>query len=326
MLEQVAAFTGATDGSGAVVDAEAVEAAFGASGRSYARGIVAAVMANDAATSLRLIDDASEAGTDMQVLLRGIIAEYRNLLVARLNPELLERDLSAADAQAVAATAQATPQPKIVRGLRVFSDAFAAARTTNARLELETAILRLVVAGEDPSLDALAARVALLEGAAPKAVDANGRPAGVAPAAQATSSTDGPQGAGSGHPESADVMLQRVRSLWQSIRTRAEGERAPLRAPLSRATVESVESDVLTIRLVDSSMESYVKEHAAIIERAIADALGVPLRLRVRVERAQARSAHRAAPQATDPGGPQKDGDADLLDYAIKKIGRSERR
>jgi hypothetical protein len=34
----------------------------------------------------------------------------------------------------------------------------------NPRLEIETAVLRLTLQGEDPSLDALAARVALLEG------------------------------------------------------------------------------------------------------------------------------------------------------------------
>jgi DNA polymerase-3 subunit gamma/tau len=323
MLEQVAAFTGAGEGSsGPVVDVEAVEAAFGASGRSYARGVVAAVMANDAATSLRFIDEASESGTDMQVLLRGVLAEYRNLLVARLNPELLARDLSQADADAVVAAAAATPQPRIVRGLRVFADAFAAARTTNARLELETAVLRLVVQGEDTSLEALATRVALLEGHAPEAAAETEPEAAKRAPARADVRTQEPA---DGQATAPEVMLQRVRSLWQSIRTRAEGERAPLRAPLSRATVESVEGDTLTIRLVDSSMESYVREHAGIIERAVADALGIPLRLRVRVDRTQARSAHRAAPTSASPEGAANDGDAGLLEYAIKRIGGTER-
>jgi DNA polymerase-3 subunit gamma/tau len=328
MLEQVAAF------SGGPVDAASVDAAFGASGRSYARAIVSAVMNDDAATSLQLIDDASEAGSDMQGLLRGILAEYRNLLVARLNRELLARDLSPADAEAVAAAARATPQPRIVRGLRVFGDAFAAARTTNPRLELETAVLRLVVQGEDPSLEALSTRVALLEqGGARSTPDAEvpSQPESEPASTQATGlraertapASDGGDGV------APELTLQRVRSLWRSIRTRAEGDRVPLRAPLSRASVEALEADVLTIRLVDASMESYVRDHAAIIERAIADVLGAPLRLRVRVDRQQPRSAHRAAPEtaSAESGSAEPDaGELDLLDYAVKRIGRMERR
>lgn len=333
MLEQVAAF------SGGPVDAAAVDAAFGASGRSYARAIVAAVLNDDAATSLQLIDDASEAGTDMQGLLRGVLAEYRNLLVARLNRELLARDLSPADAEALAVVARATPQPRIVRGVRVFSDAFAAARTTNPRLELETAVMRLVVQGEDPSLEALATRVALLEAAGPSRLRAPeiSRPAEVereveplappAPAPRAEPSVVD-EGGGDGAAV-AELTLQRVRSLWQSIRTRAEGDRVPLRAPLSRASVDALEGDVLTIRLVDTSMESYVRDHAAIIERAIADVLGVRLRLRVRVDRQQSRSAHRAMPATADAESGALEPDAgglDLLNYATQRIGRTERR
>lgn len=325
MLEQVAAF------SGGPVDANDVDAAFGASGRTYARAIVAAVMAEDAAESLRLIDDASEAGTDMQGLLRGVLAEYRNLLVARLNPDLLARDLSPADAETVASAARATPQPRIVRGLRVFGDAFAAARTTNPRLELETAVLRLVVQGEDPSLEALSTRVTLLErGEERRPAEAAAVAPPPAPAAATAALEEAPPGPnGADGAASPELTLQRVRSLWQNIRTRAEGERPPLRAPLSRVTVEALDGGTLTVRSADASMESYIRDHAAIVERAIADVLGVQLRLRVRVDHQQPRSAHRAAPQ---PDGARAEsdeagaGELDLLDYAIRRIGRTERR
>ena len=54
----------------------------------------------------------------MRLLLQGTLEGYRNLLVARLNPSLLSRDLSAPDAEAAVAAAAATPQAQIVRGLR----------------------------------------------------------------------------------------------------------------------------------------------------------------------------------------------------------------
>ncbi|HEX3469165.1 MAG TPA: DNA polymerase III subunit gamma/tau, partial [Candidatus Elarobacter sp.] len=170
MLEQVAAFAGGP------VDASTVDAAFGQTGRAFARVLRDAVLAGDAAASLRVIDEASDAGADMSGLIRGTIGEFRHLLVARVNPELLARDLAEDDARATVERAESTPQARLVRALRLLADALGAARTSgNARLELESTVLRLVLQGEDPSLDALAARVAALEGGEPS------RPRAVAP-------------------------------------------------------------------------------------------------------------------------------------------------
>ncbi len=111
------------------------------------------------------IEEASDAGTDLQVLIRSLIAAFRNLLVARIDPEpararsrargrpaggAASAEVSASDDRARAADASATRSRWRAAG-------------GNARLELETALLRFILAGEDPTLDALAARVALEE-------------------------------------------------------------------------------------------------------------------------------------------------------------------
>jgi DNA polymerase-3 subunit gamma/tau len=159
MLEQVASFAG-----DAAISDQTVSAAFGSSGLVYARALVGHIIAGEAARALRAIDEASDAGVDMHGLIRNCIAEYRNLLVARIDPTMLARDLSAGDASAAGAAAKSTPQIKVIRGLRLMADALAAGKTSgNPRLELEAAMLRLVLQAEDPSIDALAARVALLE-------------------------------------------------------------------------------------------------------------------------------------------------------------------
>jgi DNA polymerase-3 subunit gamma/tau len=188
MLEQVASYAGGH------VDTATVDAAFGATGRQYARALVDAILGAQAAPALRIIDEASDAGADMLGLIRGAIGEYRHLLVARVDCGLLARDLSATDTEAVMILAEATAQPRIVRGLRLLADALAAGRSSgNPRLELETAVLRLIVQGEDPSLEALATRVALLESdatiprRAPAALQVKTRPASAAPASFAAS-------------------------------------------------------------------------------------------------------------------------------------------
>src|SRR6202790_651851 len=96
MLEQAASFAG-----GAPVDGTTVEAAFGTTGRAYARSLVAAILGGDASSALRTIDEASAAGVEMSGLIRAAIGEYRNLLVARIDPELLSTDLAAEDAARV---------------------------------------------------------------------------------------------------------------------------------------------------------------------------------------------------------------------------------
>jgi DNA polymerase-3 subunit gamma/tau len=439
MLEQVASY------AGGAVDTATVEAAFGASGRQYARALVDSVLAAEAARALRIVDEASDAGADMPGLMRGAISEYRNLLVARIDPELLSRDLSNEDAASALALAARTPQPKIVRGLRLLADALAAGRASgNPRLELETAVLRLIVQREDPSLEALATRVALLEAgagaaaapgdgiatsqsqspspseesarvgsgeaaparqnevapvsqnvaaparqneAAPPAQDvvapespreaaaspvarvpasaaagaseaqrhppvseagsepvpapATGTPNAeplplAAPAPPVARNGNGAPGNGpaAGSPPDAVPTLLRVKSLWKQIRLRAEEEAMPLRAPLSRATVDVLAGDLLTITVPDDFNESILRPRLAILERAIAAAVGSPLRVLLRNRTSSNGGASEpAAPAGSTPSAPATskpasaeppDGEIDLLAYAREKIGRTK--
>ena len=329
MLEQVAAFA---DGP---VDAATVDAAFGSSGRQFARALAAAVLENDAAAALRVVDEASDAGIDMFALTRATIGEYRHLLVARINPELLARDLSPADAAAAQAMAARTPQPKVIRGLRLLGDALGAARVSgNPRLELETAVLRLAVLGEDPTLDALATRVQLLEDrlegrepaapspAAPRASPP--RPAPGVSAAPVAPVTSPPADAAPALPVASEPTLQRVRSLWPSVRTRAEGEKMSMRAALSRAIVDELDGKVLTLRLADESMASFLRDNLTILERAVADALGTKLTIAVRVDGAP-RAARPAAVHSAKPAENEPiDTSLGLLEYAKLKFGGTE--
>jgi len=342
MLEQVASYAQGP------IDATTVEAAFGATGRQYARGLVEAVLAGDAATALRIVDEASDAGADMTGLIRGAVAEYRNLLVARIDPQLLARDLSASDAGTVVALAGSVAQPKVVRGLRLLGDALAAGRGSgNPRLELETAVLRLVVQAEDPSLEALATRVALLEtgtsATASAAPAARGIPASANAAAapvreRAVAVTPSPPAADATVPARS---VQQVRSLWDQIRLRAEERYKPMRGMLAQATVDSLEGNALVIGVVDALQESLMRERLPILERAVGDVLGLPLRIVFRTRGGAAPRTPRAASSERAPNPARtatverttsdaseitNNGEADLLAYARQKLGGTERR
>ncbi len=115
MLEQAAAF-GGKEGT---IDTGTIDLAFGSAGREQAAALVDAVLARDASAALRAIEAASDAGADLAVLTRTLVAEFRNVLVARVDPELLARDLAPEDAARAMRIAPDLSQARIVRALRV---------------------------------------------------------------------------------------------------------------------------------------------------------------------------------------------------------------
>ena len=331
MLEQAAAFAG-----GERITPQILDRAFGATGREFAEAVLDATVARDAAGALAAIERASDAVADMHVLTRALIAAFRNALVARVDPDLLARDLAPEDAQRAAERAKVLPQAAGVRALRLLTDAAALARTGgNPRLELETALLRYVLAGEDPTLDALAARVAALEererpDAAPAPVRSPEPVAARDPVAarervaardpEPTAPSEPAKRAPSAPAKAGGVTLQRVRAAWQSVRGKAESEYHPLRGPLSGARVEEVDGDAIVLVARNAVDEAIVRERTALLEAAVADVLGVPMKIALRVE-----STSRAKGSA--PGGVASltaDGSCDdpdaLFSYANERI------
>ncbi len=311
MLEQVVAFAGGP------VDAATVDAAFGQTGREFARRVLGAALSGEVTAALVAIDDASDAGSDMTGLIRGTIAEFRHLLVARINPELLSRDLSADDAAAARDLAVTTPQARLIRGLRLLSDALGAARGSgNARLEIETALLRFMLQHEDPALDALAARVAALEngesaaparaaepaaprprpaGPAARVADppaaAIARPAApAAPVPEARPASAQPQvprlqmPPRNGVAPVAELSLQKLQSLWQNVRTRAVSEKVQVSSVLSQTVVDALDGDTVTLRVPDPPRAEMLKSNLSVVHAAIAGVLGRPLQIRVKIE------------------------------------------
>ena len=329
MLEQVAAFASGP------VDAATVDAAFGQTGRAFARALRDVSLDGGAAEALRIIDEASDAGADMSGLIRSTIAEFRHLLVARVNPELLARDLAEDDARIAAERAAGTPQVRLVRALRLLTDALGAARGSgNARLELESAVLRFVLTPEDPALDALSARLTALEaGLRPsteltRSVTADVRRSVTAAAAapepppqqrQAPAPPPVVADAPAAAPP-AELSLQKLRTLWQNIRTRAEGDKTSLRAALSRAHVAALDGTTLTLRVPDPVNADILKRETATVKKAIADVTGRVLDVRV------ALGAAAMPPESSAGGGGAgvtngegEPGD-DLMRYALEKL------
>lgn len=294
MLEQAAAFA---DGK---ITTQTIDLAFGATGRNYAGTLLDHLVARDANGVLKTIDHASDAGTDMQVLIRSLIAEFRNLLVGRIDGELLSRDLAPEDAERAVARSKQFTQAQIIRALRLLTEALATARSSgHPRLELETALLRYVLASEDNTLDAISARVsALEEGVALRPV-ASAAPLQSQPSPQRQTQLQPRQAQESRPPEPLEapassstesITIQKVRAAWQSIRTKVESEKQSLRVQLSRAVPDSIDGKALVIKLPNSFMVDTLKDHTGLLESAIDEVLGTPLRVTFKVDGAAPRT------------------------------------
>jgi DNA polymerase-3 subunit gamma/tau len=321
MLEQLAAFS-----AGQTATTGTLDLAFGATGREFAATLVDAIVAGDATAALGAVEAASDAGADLTVLTRSLIAGFRHLLVARVDADLLATDLAPEDAQRAVRQAAGLSQAMLLRALRIFGEALSLGRSGgNARLELETALLRFVLAGEDPTLDALGARLATLEERLGSAAPTEERLATAAPPEQSP-----PSNVVTGVEVEKEIVppldtpalsLQKVRAAWQSIRSKIESERQPLRAPLSRAAIESLESNAIVLRLPDSWSAESLRGHTKIIEAAIAEVLGVPLRVTLRVDSNSGRSKPQAPAGVTEARPVSKADDPDaLFDYANERI------
>ncbi len=344
MLEQAAAFA---DGP---ISPATLDLAFGNTGRNFAAQLVEAALARDAARTLSIIEDASDSGTDMLVLMRSLIASFRNLLVARVDPALLARDLAPEDAEQATARAQGVAQATLVRALRILSDAATLARTGGTpRLELETALLRFVLAGEDPTLDALSARLAALEEGTPRPAAATAaapsaparattRPAipeparepaaadlpvaePVAPEPVASEPPPPPAAKPPAQPKGSLPTLQQVRAAWQNIRGKVESERQSLGAPLSRAAVDAIEGNAVVLRLPDSLNVNILRDHLRLLEAAIEDVLGASLKVTLRVGEpgGTARAKVEESVRAPDADAGDEDAQA-LFKYANERI------
>ncbi len=117
-----------------------------------------------------------------------------------------------------------------------------------------------------------------------------------------------------------EISVQKVRAAWQSIRGKVEGERPPLRIPLAGTVVEAVEGNAVILKLPDTASADMLRDHTKMIEAAIADVLGRPLKVTLRVEGNAARSKGEPRPAAAPAPAVETD-DADaLFNYASERI------
>ncbi len=148
------------------IDESTVNQVLGSSGRAFMFEFAGALLREDAAAALALVDQLMREGRDVQVFLREIVAHLRALMLAQIvgaqTAELLE--LTQEDAAALSEQAAAASPERLMAIMDIFLAAEKDARyVSHGRVLLEMAVTRVCRRGKVEDVGALLARLDQLE-------------------------------------------------------------------------------------------------------------------------------------------------------------------
>lgn len=158
LLDQCAAFSDH-------IDAETVSSAAGIAGREYLFELCDAVLAQDAAGALKVIDRLYELSVDLQQLCSELIMQFRNMMILKTVSDPGDMiTILPEESERLRALAKAFPMSAVLHALAALQECLdRIGRTSGKRIELEMCMIRLCNPKLDASTDALARRLDDLE-------------------------------------------------------------------------------------------------------------------------------------------------------------------
>jgi DNA polymerase III subunit gamma/tau len=249
-------------------------------------GATDAISEHDPGAALDRVQELANSGRDAVQFMRDLTAHLRQLVVIQTLGEAPDSFSVTADQTArLEAQARALPQEEAVRAIDLLADALAAVKEgSDARIQLEVALLKAARPRADASIDALLARIEQLERAADgevvqALVEETSAPAPAKGAAPAPEAPEPRRGAG-------DPVVG-LETLWPAVLERVrEGEGGEmLTALLADARPASLEEGELVLVYPQSASFSKRKISDPANGERLAEALklvaGEPIRVRV---------------------------------------------
>jgi DNA polymerase-3 subunit gamma/tau len=327
VLDQLSAYTAGP------IDRALVTNVLGLVDEDVAAAFADAAQRRDVAAALRLAQQTADAGKDIRQVVRTLLEYFRDLLLVKTcgaqAAEIL--DAPREHYERLAAQVEGTTVADLLRAVRVLNDAANDARwSTQPRLALEVALIRLARPEMDPSLEGVMARLERLEAGAAAPVSPPPHPDPPSPARPSPPAPARPA-VPAGPPESppsrrsrveeeatpALVTIDEVRRQWARVLEDVKRKKMLCHALLIDGTPLEVTGDLLTVGLRSAysfHVESLNRpENREIVEGALARVLARPLRFRCLLY-----DAPPAVPLADLPP-PPADPDADGGDSFVER-------
>jgi DNA polymerase-3 subunit gamma/tau len=306
VLDQLSAYTDGT------IDLALVTGVLGLVDEETASTLADATLARDVGATLRLAQEATNAGKDARQVLRTLLEYFRDLLLVKTCGPAASGILDAPKERFAQLQTQTerTSVADLLRAVRVLNDAFADARwSTQPRLALEVALIRMARPEMDPSVEGLLTRVERLEAAQtrePRAADARGGDMSPAPAESPVPERATPApppaplpprtpprkptpraDAAEPRPVSDLVTIDEVRRQWARVLEEVKRTKMICHALLIEGTPMEVDGSTLVVGL-RSAYNFHVDnlhrpENRDVVEGALTRVLGRSLRFQCRL-------------------------------------------
>ncbi len=296
VLDQLSAYAGGQ------VDRDLVISVLGLIDDDVAAAFADATLDRDMAAAMRLAQETADSGKDIRQVLRTLLEQFRDLLIVKTCGQAASEilDAPAERLARIASQAERASVSDLLRAVRVLNEAVSDARwSTQPRLALEVALIRLARPEMDPSLEGITARLERLEagstapppGAPAAAPPATPRPA---PPLSATPSGAAPAPAGS-------ITIDDVRRQWARVLEDIKRVKMLCHALLIEGTPLEVTGNTLVVGLRSGYNFHLDNLHRAenreVIEGALSRVLSQPLRFRACLHDAPASEPPAASPE-----------------------------
>jgi len=211
------------------------------------------IIKNDAAGSLKFIDEFIADGRDPMQLIEGMMSHFRNLLIARQGTGLKDLvDMSGPDKEALYIQAEKFSTEDIFYVFNILSNTQSAIRSSRSpRLPLEMAVAKLACRGRIATLDEILARLDEVSPDRKGDFAAIKNESGSSQIASVTSAAR-PEKADGAEPESdAYLKLERIKSAWPAILKQMRIKKMSAASFLLEATPVEFKDSVCTIAFPD---------------------------------------------------------------------------
>jgi DNA polymerase-3 subunit gamma/tau len=255
------------------ISLELAERVLGTAGSRVVGKLVQAVVDNDAASGLELLNQAIEEGADPGQLGRQIVEYLRDLMLVQTGGPTL---VDVTDEQRIVLQKQASliSRAALIRAVRTFNGAVSEIRSGwQPQLPLELALVESTRPLQEPE-----------ESPAPRRETAP--PPSSAPTARQTAPASAPRKADkktSPAPETPAISLSQLRQDWQLLLEELKTQRQynSLRAQLEHAEVRSLDEKVLVLSVANPTFQSMLTERSSLLAEVFKERFGVELQIKI---------------------------------------------
>ncbi len=146
-----------------IVDEAVLDTAFGAPVFDIVDKAARAVGSSDVAAALAAIAEAVDRGADPGWLTKELLRWFRLALLAQVSPRVLATELPPEAAERMLKEAQPIPRNRLLSALRNLSEVIAQRYSAQPRIDLELALVRVLLPSDELSLQALSDRLRAIE-------------------------------------------------------------------------------------------------------------------------------------------------------------------